>query len=223
MSSWYVYTLRPHDASPIAYRAWALLFILYGRVLQEPYSQRISNDKAPRFFCTPFLIVRSDNPQYPFTAMNRKILLFALLLYGLPMMADRLTIEHRYFGADRTEDIVTIGKWVFADDRVQLIDHSGYLLGEEYMENIRRITFTEEAPTPTATDDTESNTLCVYPNPTHNILCIQGVEGNTTLRIYSTVGQLVTTAQGTQISVSDLPAGTYLLQVGMQVIRFVKQ
>lgn len=155
--------------------------------------------------------------------MKKPLIVWVCLLCGLPLMADRLTIEHRYFGADRTEDIAAIGKWVFADDRVQLLDHSGYLLGEEYMENVRRITFTEEAPTPTATDNAQSNTLCVYPNPMHDMLCVRGAGDNTTLRIYSVAGQLVTTAQGTQISVSDLPAGTYLLQVGVQVVRFTKQ
>ncbi len=153
----------------------------------------------------------------------KKFILFVSLLCSLPIMADRLTIHH-YYGDTRTADIATIGKMIFVDDYLQLIDHSGYRLGEvESMEYIRKITFTEETPTPTATDNAQSHTLVVYPNPTHDVLCVQGVEDNATLRVYSAQGQLLTTVQGTQIYVSDLPAGTYLLQVGVQVIRFVKQ
>ena len=155
--------------------------------------------------------------------MNKRFILFVCLLCSLPLMADRLTVEHRYFGADRTEDIAAIGKWVFADDRIQLIDHEGYLLGEEYMENIIKITFSNMPPVPTATDDAQPGMVIVYPNPTHEVLCVQGIPDDATLRIYSTAGQLLATAQGTQINVSHLPCGTYLLQIGTQVLRFVKE
>ena len=153
----------------------------------------------------------------------KKVLLFLCLLCGLPLMADRLTVQHRYFGDDRTEDIAAIGKWVFVDDRVRLLDHNGYLLGEEYMENIVKITFSNTPPVPTSTDEVQQNTVIVYPNPTHEMLCVQGVPEDITLRVYSTTGQLLATAQGTQINVSHLPQGTYLLQIGVRVIRFIKE
>ena len=52
---------------------------------------------------------------------------------------------------------------------------------------------------------------------------MQGMPDDTTLRVYSTTGQLLITAEGTQINVSHLPQGTYLLQLGTQVMRFVKE
>ena len=155
--------------------------------------------------------------------MNKRFILFVCLLCSFPLMADHLTVEHRYFGADRTEDIAAIGKWVFVDDRIRLIDHKGYLLGEEYMENIIKITFSNTPPVPTATDDAQPGTVIVYPNPTHEVLCVHGAPADATLRIYSTAGQLLATAQGTQINVSHLPCGTYLLQIGTQVMRFIKE
>lgn len=145
------------------------------------------------------------------------------MLCSLTVMADTLTIVHNNSEADQKLDIATIGKWVFDDNRVQLIGYNGVQLAEEYLENIRKITFSEGGSTPTAIDNAQSGTICVYPNPTHDVLCVRGVESDATLRIYSTMGQLLTTAQGTQIFVSDLPAGTYLLQIGVQVIRFNKQ
>ena len=159
--------------------------------------------------------------------MNKRFILFVCLLCSLPLMADRLIVEHRYFGADRMEDIAAIGKWVFVDDRIQLIDHEGYLLGEEYMENIIKITFSNTPPVPTSVENAQPdalpNTVVVYPNPTHEVLCVQGIPDDATLRVYSTTGQLLTTAQGTQINVSQLPQGTYLLQIGTQVMRFIKE
>ena len=156
--------------------------------------------------------------------MNKRFILFVCLLCSFPLMADRLVVEHRDASADYKEDIAAIGKWVFVDDRVQLLDHNGYLLGEEYMENIIKITFSETSPVPTSTDEAQpAGTVIVYPNPTHEMLCVQGVPDDITLRVYSTTGQLLTTAQGTKIDVSHLPQGTYLLQLGAQVIRFIKE
>ena len=90
-------------------------------------------------------------------------------------------------------------------------------------ENIIKITFSETSPVPTSIDGARSGTVIVYPNPTHEMLCVQGVPDDITLRVYSTTGQLLTTAQGTKIDVSHLPQGTYLLQLGTQVIRFMKE
>ena len=155
--------------------------------------------------------------------MNKRFILFACLLCSFPLIADRLTVQHRDASADCTEDIAAIGKWVFVNNRIQLLDHNGYLLGEEYMENIIKITFSETSPVPTSTDEAQHGTVIVYPNPTHEMLCVQGVPDDITLRVYSTTGQLLTTAQGTKIDVSHLPQGTYLLQLGTQVIRFMKE
>ena len=138
-------------------------------------------------------------------------------------MADRLVVEHRDASADYKEDIAAIGKWVFVNNRIQLLDHNGYLLGEEYMENIIKITFSDTQPSPTATESAAPNTVIIYPNPTQEMLCVQGVPDDTTLRVYSTAGQLLATAQGTQIDVSHLPQGTYILQLGTQVLRFIKE
>ena len=50
-----------------------------------------------------------------------------------------------------------------------------------------------------------------------------GVPDDATLRVYSIDGELLATAQGTQIDVNHLPNGTYLLQIGTQVMRFIKE
>ena len=194
----------------------------------------MSGNEVPRFFFILTWQVRCRLPPKHSNTMNKRFILFACLLCSFPLIADRLTVQHRDASADCTEDIAAIGKWVFVNNRIQLLDHNGYLLGEEYMENIVKITFSETSPVPTSTDEallaqpdtqpgTQPGTVIVYPNPTHEMLCVQGVPDDITLRVYSTTGQLLTTAQGTQINVGHLPCGTYLLQIGTQVLRFIKE
>ena len=153
--------------------------------------------------------------------MNKRLFVFVPLLCAVSMMAEHIIVQPRS-GADLAEDIAVVGKWSFVGNMMLLIDHQGDMLGYEKLNNITRITFEERAPIPTSTE-TPPNTVIVYPNPTHEILCVQGVSNDATLRIYSAAGQLVATAQGTQIVVGHLPCGTYLLQIGTQVMRFVKE
>jgi myo-inositol-hexaphosphate 3-phosphohydrolase len=63
--------------------------------------------------------------------------------------------------------------------------------------------------------------VVVYPNPTQDILMIQGIEEQA-LRVFDLQGRLLKTENGTQMNVSNLAEGTYLLQVGTQVVRFIK-
>ena len=46
---------------------------------------------------------------------------------------------------------------------------------------------------------------------------------NTILRVYDMQGQLLQTAEGDRLTVSSLSTGTYLLQIGTQVVRFIKR
>ena len=66
-------------------------------------------------------------------------------------------------------------------------------------------------------------TYLVYPNPTQEVLHIQGATDTTPLRIYTMEGKLVTSAEGQAIDVKSLTNGTYLLQIGTQVARFIKE
>jgi hypothetical protein len=119
------------------------------------------------------------------------------------------------------QDIALIGKWVFVDTDLQLLDKQGNVLATEPLANVRKIVFSNESIN-TALEKVEQGTIVVYPNPSQDILYIQGIEEQT-LRIFNMQGNMLQTTVGTQVSVSDLPVGTYLLQIGTQVIRFIKQ
>ena len=151
--------------------------------------------------------------------MRQKILVLALaVLCSMPILATNLVIE-RYAGAEMVQDIALIGKWVFVGTDLQLVDKQGNVLATEPIANIQKIVFSD---TITAVEDVEKGSIVVYPNPTQNILYIAGIEAQT-LRVYNMQGAMLQTAEGTQIDVAHLPVGTYLLQIGTQVVRFIKQ
>ena len=147
----------------------------------------------------------------------KKILLFFALICSLQMMAINLVVEHRS-GADLLQDISLIGKWIYVGEDLQLLDKQGNVLATEPLANIKKITFS----VPTATENVQTKAILVYPNPTQDVLMIQGIEAQT-LRVYDMQGRLLKVENGTQVSVGKLAEGTYLLQIGTQVVRFIKK
>jgi hypothetical protein len=134
-------------------------------------------------------------------------------------MATNLVLEYRS-GAEEKQDIALIGKWIFVEENIQLLDKYGNILATESIANVKKICFAP--PTNTNVNDTLVNTILVYPNPTQDVLMIQGAASQT-LRVYNLQGSLLLTQWGNQISVGNLPDGTYLLQIGTQVVRFIKR
>lgn len=151
--------------------------------------------------------------------MKNKFILICAILCSLQSMALNLVVEH-HDGADLLQDVAVIGKWVYVGDNLQLLDKAGNVLATEPLANIKKITFAVFGGA-TATDNVAENSILVYPNPTQDILMIQGIEAQT-LRVYDLQGRLLKTENGTQVYVSDLAEGTYLLQIGTQVVRFIK-
>ena len=151
--------------------------------------------------------------------MKHIFILICIIFCSLQTMATNLVIEHRS-GAEEMQDIARIGKLVFEGENIHLLDKSGDTLATEPIANVKKICFTP--PTNTNVNDTLVNTILVYPNPTQDVLMIHGAESQT-LRVYNLQGSLLQTEWGNQIAVSHLPVGTYLLQIGTQVVRFIKR
>ena len=151
--------------------------------------------------------------------MKHIFILICVICCSLQTMATNLVLVQSS-GAEEMQDIATIGKLVFVEDSIQLLDKSGDILATEPIANVKKICFAP--PTNTDVNDTLVNTIIVYPNPTQDILMIQGAESQT-LRVYNLQGSLLLTQWGNQISVGNLPDGTYLLQIGTQVVRFIKK
>lgn len=151
--------------------------------------------------------------------MKNKITLIFAILCSMHMMAAGLVVQTTD-GAQQLHDIALIGKWVFVGEELQLLDKAGVVLATEQIANIRKITFS--ATSSTAVENVEKNTIVVYPNPTQDILYVKGIESQT-LRVYDLQGRVLQEEHGNQLTVSNLSTGTYLLQIGTQVVRFIKQ
>ena len=152
--------------------------------------------------------------------MKHTFILICVILCSLQTMATNLVLEQRS-GAEVLQDIAIIGQWVFVENTIQLLDKSGNILATEPIANIKKIQFATNG-TNADVNDTVVRTIIVYPNPTQDILMIQGAESQM-LRVYNLQGSLLQTEWGNQITVSHLPVGTYLLQIGTQVVRFIKK
>ena len=68
--------------------------------------------------------------------------------------------------------------------------------------------------------------MTLYPNPAKESIRISGIEANTTVEIYNSLGELVRTVNAgpdQEIGVSDLASGLYLVRCGNRTLRFVKE
>ena len=119
-----------------------------------------------------------------------------------------------------------IGRIEIKDEVFRLISTDGEELASCDLYSVRKLTFGEAGST--ATDNQLANQLVVYPNPAQDQLFINGLNADESVRIYDLNGQLVSVTNANadgvcQISVSSLPQGTYLLQVGIEIVKFIKQ
>lgn len=125
-------------------------------------------------------------------------------------------------GTETTRALAQLGKIVMGFDDICLYDNAGTNLGCTPMAQIGKIVLYKEGTT--TLDDVESN-LQIVLNPTSENLFVHGIAGEQTIRIYSMQGHLIQSAGSmngeANINVSGVPSGTYLLQVGAQVVKLL--
>ena len=75
-------------------------------------------------------------------------------------------------------------------------------------------------------DDLDLTHFSFFPNPANDVLHIQGIDEDVEISIYNTFGCLVKTAQicgNSEIGISELASGLYLLKIGNHCVKFVKE
>lgn len=156
--------------------------------------------------------------------MKKCFILFFAIVCGMQAMATNLVVETKS-GSALSNDIAIVGKWVFMGNNLILMGKDGNILGFESLSNIRKILFSPSEPdVPSGMADVPADqAYIVYPNPTQDILFVKGATDSTPIRIFSMDGLEVLSTVGSQVHVSQLPNATYLLQIGTQVARFIKQ
>ena len=154
--------------------------------------------------------------------------LVALLLCAAMAMAENCLVFVQMSGADIATATSEIGTLKFIGDDAVLFDESGIELGRTPLDQIQKIVFTDVTPTPMSINNTETEvSVRIYPNPTADMLVIDGAGERQTIRIYSMDGRFINAAQVQDgkavISVSTLSRDNYLLQVGAEVVKFIKK
>lgn len=78
------------------------------------------------------------------------------------------------------------------------------------------------AEAPTDIEELGFTQVYVFPNPVVNTLNIQGVYENTPLEVYNLTGKSVLKDKGTELDVTSLSQGTYILRINNQYVKFIK-
>jgi hypothetical protein len=78
----------------------------------------------------------------------------------------------------------------------------------------------------TGVDENGTTAFTIYPNPANESICIAGIESNSEVRIFNSLGMLVkvvNVSADQEIGISELAAGLYVARCGNSTLRFVKQ
>lgn len=150
---------------------------------------------------------------------------FALLLLVASTIsaASGLTV----ISLDNTEQqyaLSQIGKITFDAGTMYLYDHDNSLLGYNSIDQVDKIVVVEDGTT--ALNEVNSNVQIIMQTAQQSII-VKGLSGTQTIRVFNMAGNVLLSAtsqaEQTLIDVSGLNNGTYLLQVGAQVVKFIKQ
>jgi hypothetical protein len=76
---------------------------------------------------------------------------------------------------------------------------------------------------PTEIESVGEVAVYVYPNPVSNVLNIMGVDDNASLYVYSLSGQCIMKEKGTELDVTSLLQGTYILRINDSYVKFIKK
>ena len=75
----------------------------------------------------------------------------------------------------------------------------------------------------TSIEELDFTQVYVFPNPVVNTLTIHGVDENTPLEVYNLTGASVLQDKGTELDVTSLSQGTYILRINNQYVKFIKK
>ena len=152
-------------------------------------------------------------------------LLFFVLVFSCVLSAETSLFIDYLFDDESEFALSVIGRIEIKDEVFRLIDVKGEVLASCDLYEVRKIVFQESSVN---TDNLDMSSITVYPNPTQDVLFIEGLKINDVVRVYSLEGKLLAMSEAdnngvVMLSVSNLSEGVYLLQVGVEIVKFIKQ
>ena len=169
--------------------------------------------------------------------MKKKLIIFLLAcIVHVGAMADDVQgVIVEYFdegSASYIQAISAIGRIEFKDGNVTIIfkDEAAGTEDLGSISAIKRISFgsvsesdiTKDDDTPTAISGNRV-TVSAYPNPTADHIHINGMQEGQQVRLFTSDGRLTVVGTSSDIDLSGMPSGIYLLQVGKDVIKVIKK
>ena len=158
--------------------------------------------------------------------MRKTILLIPLLFVAIAAIAGTSLIVQPLSGDEQAQALSTIGYVKVTSDSLFVYSHNDMLLGKNAIKDIRHIRYGETGGISTSIDNENVITCRVYPNPTQDMLIIDGSNADKAL-IFDLNGRLLQTVplfgEKAMINVTALPQGDYLLLLNTQTFKFIKQ
>ena len=152
--------------------------------------------------------------------MNKKSFLLGvvLLLAGHFLAAQNITTV-RADNAETAYALADVQRVVFADNKMTVNMKSG-----PDVTDIRCIRFSTATGLKMLQKEAS---VWIFPNPVQTNLTVSGVDKDAKIKLFNLSGVLLQNFQAqensTDIDVSSLPQGLYLLQVGEQMLKFIKR
>ena len=158
--------------------------------------------------------------------MTQKLLLIPLLFVAVAAMAETSLIVQPLSGDEQAQALSTIGYVKVTPDSLFIYSYSDMLLGKNAINDIRSIRYGETSGITTSIDNVNVSTCRIYPNPTQDILVIDGLNADKAL-IFDLNGRLLQSVAisggHATINVTALPKGEYILLLDTQTFKFIKQ
>ena len=148
--------------------------------------------------------------------MKRYIVLLLLFVFNCANAEIRIS---KLTDSEKESYELIIGKLVLQDGMISFVAPDGTILASEKLSAIKSIVFSKSIATATIIP----SEIKIFPNPTSDYIVVEGVGNDVHFSVYDLSGKCVKSGIGTAIPVFELGNGTYILQVGMQIVKFIKE
>ena len=159
--------------------------------------------------------------------LKRGLLLTAFtmgLLFHLSAQSTLMTIQMND-GTERTYSMTENDRVYFEDNDKLVVEIAVYGRGETSerfnLADIRKITCAETE----GVSETSSTSVCLSPNPVHDVVLLRNLKAKETIQIYALDGRLMKSteaSEGQLIDISELPIGLYLVKTESQTLKMIK-
>ena len=157
--------------------------------------------------------------------------LVVFTVFAVNALFAELAMRIEYINSEEYQaTISSIARWEIdgANEKFRLVALDGTVLAERNLyDDIRRIVIFDDNEGNTVNTEDNLLSISVFPNPTQEMLYVDGINAGETIRIFSLDGQMLLSSTAgndtLSLSVASLTNGVYLLQIGTEIVKFIKQ